>query len=161
MLACWDAGLYTAGTGRRGPTRAARPKPAQRRAARRWLLGELDASVPVPFTWCCDVLGIDPATVVRIVNAQVLTAIGARALERVPEPERQPLIVEAIEAVAAQYQETDALRVTAAVRRYLGDDPRTRKLRAAGEKAARTRKHRARARKAWETRRARTEGRPR
>jgi len=40
-------------------TRAARAKPAQRIAARRWLCGALDTEVAVPFRWVCDMLGLD------------------------------------------------------------------------------------------------------
>ena len=68
MLALWDAGLCTTGTGRRGPTRPARAKPAQRIAARRWLCGELDGEVSVSLVWCCDMLGVDAATLARVVR---------------------------------------------------------------------------------------------
>jgi hypothetical protein len=68
QLACWDAGLGITGPGRRGPKRPARTTPAQRLVARRWLCGELDGEVSVPLRWCCDVLGIDAATLARIVR---------------------------------------------------------------------------------------------
>jgi hypothetical protein len=48
-----------------------RGTPTRRELARRWLLGEFDAEVPVPFTWCCEVLGIDAATLARIVRQRV------------------------------------------------------------------------------------------
>jgi hypothetical protein len=71
-LALWDAGLCATGAGRRGPMRPARSRPAQRTAARRWLLGELDSEVRVPLRWCCDALGIEAATLAWIVRQRAL-----------------------------------------------------------------------------------------
>jgi hypothetical protein len=82
-LAFCEAGLT--GIGRRGPTRATRTTPAQRTAARRWLLGELDHEVPVPCAWCCDVLGIDAATLAR--------ADCSRARAMTPRREGCPVLV--------------------------------------------------------------------
>jgi hypothetical protein len=59
QLALWDAGLGATGTGRRGPTRPARPRPAQVVAARRWLVGDLDDQVALPIGFVCDALGLD------------------------------------------------------------------------------------------------------
>lgn len=46
-----------------------RPVPDARRvAARRWLAGELEAEVPVPVGWLCDVLGLDAAALAHAVR---------------------------------------------------------------------------------------------
>lgn len=70
-LALWDVGLCASDTGRRGPKRRAHPRSAQRTAARRWLLGELDdQGVAVPITWVCDVLGLDAGALAAAVRCQ-------------------------------------------------------------------------------------------
>jgi hypothetical protein len=52
---------------RTGPGRATR---AQVVVARRWLLGELDAEVPLPVRFVCDALGIEADVLARVVRAR-------------------------------------------------------------------------------------------
>jgi hypothetical protein len=58
-----DAGLLVGGRWRHHP-----PPPPRPQLATRWLLGELDGEVCVPFGWLCDALNIDAETVGRIVR---------------------------------------------------------------------------------------------
>ena len=49
----------------------ARRRVTARTLARRWLLGELDDQVTVPIAWVSDALGIDAATLARIVQREL------------------------------------------------------------------------------------------
>src|SRR5262249_54913197 len=57
-----DAGLLVGGRWRRAVPPAPRPQ-----LATRWLLGELDAQVAVPLAWACEVIGLEPAAIARVV----------------------------------------------------------------------------------------------
>jgi len=48
----------------------ARPRPALRMLAQRWLVGELDAEVALPVGWVCDMLGIDAGVLAAAVRAR-------------------------------------------------------------------------------------------
>ena len=75
VLALCDAGWSFDGrAGRRGPTRHMLRAQAQRSLARRWLCGEFNDQVALPIGWVCDVLGIEPTTLARVVRATLTRA---------------------------------------------------------------------------------------